>query len=162
MQILHASIPADRPKHVAETIAEILQGEAMPFPPAGPDGWMAWAGDGSIELEIVPRGHVLHHDELEAAWRPVPDAERLSEVHLAIGVDLPAKEILTIAHKASWPARLCSRGNGLFDLVELWVEGAFLIELFDPEQAAHFQSIVTPASWKAMLAHIPHHAHEPA
>lgn len=152
MQILHASIPADRPKHVAETLAEILQGEAMPFPPAGPDGWMAWACDGSIELEIVPRGHVLHCGELEAVWCPVADAKRLSEVHLAIGVDLPTDEILTLARKAEWPARLCSRGNGMFDLVELWVEGAFLIELFDPKQAAHFQSIVTATSWKAMLA----------
>jgi hypothetical protein len=35
--IAHASIPADNPKHVAEVLAEILSGEAMPFPPAGDD-----------------------------------------------------------------------------------------------------------------------------
>lgn len=152
MQIVHASIPADNPRQVAETLAEIMQGEAMPFPPGGPDSWMAWAGDASVELEIVQRGHALHCDAQEAAWRPVAQYSRLSEVHLAIGVDRPASEILALAKRADWPARLCSRGNGLFGLVEVWVEGSFLLELFDPEQLSRFQQRVTPDSWKAMLA----------
>lgn len=156
MQIVHASIPADQPKQVAEILARIVQGEAMPFPPGGPDSWMAWAGDGSIELEIVQRGHVLHPEEQEAAWRPIAQSSRLSEVHLAIGVDRPATEILMLAKKADWPARLCSRGGGLFELVEVWVEGAFLLELFDPQQLSHFQRAVTPEGWKSMLAHGQH------
>lgn len=152
MQIVHASIPADHPKHVAEILAEILEGEAMPFPPGGPDSWMAWAGDASIELEIVQRGHALHREEQEAAWRPTAEFSRLSEVHLAIGVDRPASEILALAKRAGWPAQLCSRGNGLFELVEVWVEGCFLLELFDPDQLSRFQQRVTPERWKAMLA----------
>ena len=31
--IAHASIPADDPRRVAEVLAEILDGEALPFPP---------------------------------------------------------------------------------------------------------------------------------
>ena len=42
MKIAHASIPADNPHAVAHVLADILQGEALPFPPAGPDAWMAW------------------------------------------------------------------------------------------------------------------------
>ena len=34
--IAHASIPADDPRRAAEVLAEIMGGEAMPFPP------MAW------------------------------------------------------------------------------------------------------------------------
>lgn len=154
MQIVHASIPADQPKQVAEILARIMQGEAMPFPPGGPDSWMAWAGDGSIELEIVKRGHALHPDDDEAAWHPVVQSSRLSEVHLAIGVNRPAAEILAIAKEAEWPARLCSRGRGLFELIEVWVEGAFLLELFDPEQLLHFQQVVTPISWKSMISQV--------
>jgi len=150
MKLIHASIPADNPQAVAAVLAEIFEGEALPFPPAGPDGWMAWAGDGSLELEIVPRGHLLHMDEDEGAWRAA-SAQRLSECHLAIGVDRPHQQILDIAQKAGWPARLCSRGNGLFDLVEIWVEGAFLLEIFDPEQAATYGRRVTLDSWKAFV-----------
>lgn len=151
MQIVHASLPADCPRRAAEILATMMNGEAMPFPPGGPDSWMAWSGDASIELEIVPRGHALHPDKDEAEWRATAPAARLSEVHLAIGIDRPAPEILALAREAEWPARLCTRG-GIFELVELWVEGAFLIELFDPQQLAHFQRAVTPVSWKAMLA----------
>ena len=124
----------------------------MPFPPAGPHGRMAWSGDGSISLEIVPRGSLIHRGEQEGAWLPVKEPQRLSEVHLAIAVDRPAVQIIAIAERVGWPARLCSRGNGFFDLVEVWVEGAFMLEMFDPEQAAHYERVATVENLKAFLA----------
>jgi hypothetical protein len=151
MKIIHASIPADDPKRVAEVLAEIMEGQVMPFPPGGGDSWMAWAKDGKLELEIVRRGDVMHHGDEEAEWRAADDVQRLSEVHLAIGVDRPAAEIIEIAERAGWPARRCVRG-AIFELVEVWVEGAFVLELFDPEQADHYERVVTPESWKQFLA----------
>ena len=152
MKLIHASIPADDPHKVAEVLAEMMGGEALPFPPAGPSGRMAWSGDGSISLEIVPRGSLIHRGEEEVAWMPVDDPQRLSEVHLAIGVDRPAAEIMAIAERAGWPARLCSRGEGFFDLVEVWVEGVFMLEMFDPEQAAHYSRVATVENLKKYLA----------
>jgi hypothetical protein len=152
MKLIHASIPADDSHKVAEVLAEMMGGEALPFPPAGPDGWAAWSGDGTVSLEIVPRGHLIHHGAEEGEWRPVVDAQRLSEVHLAIAVDRPAAEIVAIAEGAGWPARLCSRGEGFFELVEVWVEGTFMLEMFDPEQAAHYERVVTVESLKRYLA----------
>ena len=35
--IAHASIPADNPRQAAAVLAEMLGGEALPFPPAGPE-----------------------------------------------------------------------------------------------------------------------------
>lgn len=124
----------------------------MPFPPGGPDSWMAWSGDGAIELEIVRRGDVLARDEDQGNWRHVEQGQRLSECHLAIGVARPAAEIIAIARDAGWPARLCARGEGFFELVEVWVDDCFMLELFDPEQTAHYERVVTPASWKHFLA----------
>jgi len=63
MKIAHASIPADDPKTVAHVLADMLQGEALPFPPAGPSAWMAWSGDGALELEVTPRGNVITFEE---------------------------------------------------------------------------------------------------
>ena len=152
MKIIHASIPADDPKRAADVLAQILGGEAMPFPPGGPDAWMAWSGDGTLELEVVRRGDLLACEEDEGAWRAAGHKQRNSECHLAIGVARTADEIIAIARDAGWPARLCSRGKGLFELVEVWVDGCFLLELFDPVQAAHYERVVTPATWKQFLA----------
>jgi hypothetical protein len=68
-------------------------------------------------------------------------------------VDRPASEIIDLAERAGWPARLCSRGEGLFELVEVWVEGAFLLELFDPAQQKRYEEVVTPSGWKEFLKH---------
>lgn len=152
MKLIHASIPADDPQAVAAVLAEMMGGEALPFPPAGPRGRMAWSGDGSISLEIVPRGNLIHRGDTEGAWIPVPEPQRLSEVHLAIGVDRPAEEIIAIAERTGWPARLCSRGEGFFELVEVWVEGAFMLEIFDPAQAAHYARVATVENLKRYLA----------
>lgn len=151
MRLIHASIPADNPRKVAEVLAEIMCGEALPFPPGGPDARMAWSGDGKVSLEIVPRGHVIYHGANEGEWRVTGNPQRLTEVHLAIAVDRPATEVIAIADRAGWPARICSRGEGLFELVEVWVEGAFLIEMFDPEQAAHYLRTVTVDNLKEHL-----------
>lgn len=150
-RLLHASIPADDPAIVAAALARLMGGTAMPFPPGGPQAWIAWADDGTTEIEIVPRGHLLRRGEEEAEWQPVEPAGRGNEVHLAISVDLAISEILALAAELGWPARVCSRG-GLFELVELWIEDAFLIELFDPAQAAHFARTISAGKWEAMLA----------
>jgi hypothetical protein len=149
--IAHASIPADDPKHVAEVLAEILSGEAMPFPPAGDDAWMAWSGDGNTEIEISRRGLVVTHGDEQAEWLPDAVSRRLSDVHLAVCVERPAAEILAIAKSAGWPARACDRGGGIFQLTEVWVEGAFLIEVLDPAQTARYREVVTPENWKRYL-----------
>lgn len=149
--ILHASIPADDPGLVAATLARLMGGQAMPFPPGGPTAWIAWADDGQTEIEVVQRGHILAAGPDEAGWVPGPADTRASEVHLAIAVTLASAEILAIARQAGWLARTCLRG-GLFELVELWVENAFLVELFDPAQAAHFRQTISARQWQAMLA----------
>ncbi|HSR00957.1 MAG TPA: hypothetical protein VLM36_13710 [Sphingomicrobium sp.] len=152
MRLIHASIPADDPCKVAEVLAEMMEGEALPFPPAGPQARMAWSADGEVSLEIVPRGHLIHHGVEEGEWRAVDCSQRLSEVHLAIAVNRRASDIIAIADRAGWPARICSRGEGFFELVELWVEGAFMLEMFDPEQANHYGRTVTVENLKRHLA----------
>ena len=128
----------------------------MPFPPGGEDSWIAWSHDGSVEFEVVRRGSLIHHDAKEAVWRFTkrPDDPR-SEVHVALCVDRPVAEVLDIAAKAGWPSRLCDRGDGLFSLIEVWVEGVFMIEVMDPQQTRQYQEAFTPAALEAFLAASP-------
>lgn len=155
MKIIHASIPADDPKRTADVLATLMDGEAMPFPPGGPASWMVWSHDGTTELEIVPRGHLLACMAEQGDWQQAERTQRHSECHLAISVTRPAEEIIAIAQDAGWPARLCSRGGGYFDLVEVWVDGCFMLELLDPTQTAHYERVVTPGHWKQFLAQMP-------
>lgn len=151
MIIAHASLPADEPERVARVLADILQGEALPFPPGGPSTWMAWSAGGEIELEVAPRGLGMDRGEDGANWRtPLARGARLSEAHLAVGVDRPAQEILAIAKGAGWPAEQHDRG-GFFQVVEVWVEGAFLIEFLDPEQTLAYRRSMNPANWKSVF-----------
>jgi len=146
-KIIHASIPADQPSTVAHFFADLLDGEAFPFPPGGSDAWVAWAADSSMQIEVVPRGALLRQGPDEAEWRVAEAPQRTSEVHLALRVDCPAEQVIARAKSAGWPARLCWRGGDVFPLVEVWVEGAFLVEVFDPLQAAIFEERVTRESW---------------
>lgn len=159
-RILHASIPADRPDHVARVLARIMGGSALPFPPGGPDAWIAWADDGQTEIEVVRRGDCLARGPAEAEWLASVRHGRSSEVHLALAVPLAMTDLLAIADEASWPARVCNR-DGLFELVELWVEGAFLIELFDPAQSDHFARVMSARQWAELLAAGPPPALQP-
>jgi hypothetical protein len=152
MMIAHASIPADDTKKVATVLADIMQGEIVPFPPGGPNAYMAWSGDGQTELEIVQRGAVITYEDVQGNWRQGGAVQRGSEVHLAICVDRPESEIIAIAEKAGWPARHCERGGGYFSLVEVWVEGAFMIEFLDPAQTRTYKERVTLQNWKMKLA----------
>ncbi|MBI1359362.1 MAG: hypothetical protein GC155_03665 [Alphaproteobacteria bacterium] len=151
MLIAHCSIPADNPQSAAQVLAEIMQGEAVRFPPAGPHAWMAWSGDGEVEFEVVPRGATLHYDPEEGAWREDESAGRRSEVHVAVCVNRPETEIIAIAKRAGWPARHCERGGGYFSLAEVWVDGVFMIEFLDPAQTAVYKKRVTARNWKAKL-----------
>lgn len=123
----------------------------MPFPPGGRNSWMVWSRDGETELEIIQRGHVMTPLPEQGDWQQAEQPQRHSECHLAIAVARPAGEIIAIAQAAGWPARLCSRGGGYFDLVEVWVDGCFMLELLDPAQTAHYQRVVTPTRWKQFL-----------
>lgn len=122
MLIAHISLPADHTQATATVLAEILEGEALPFPPGGPGAWIAWAGDESIEIEVTPRGEVLAHGPNEVEWRPAPQASRYSECHAAIVIGRPIEDVARIAERAGWPARVCDRG-GFFHVLEVWVEG---------------------------------------
>ncbi len=78
-------------------------------------------------------------------------AARWSDAHLAVCVDRTEAQILAIAARAGWPARHCERGEGYFSLVEVWVDGAFLIEFMDPAQSAVYRERVTPKIWKEQV-----------
>ncbi|WP_109902267.1 hypothetical protein [Zavarzinia aquatilis] len=149
--LFHASIPARDPAKVAAVLADIWQGEAMPFPPV-PGAHVVFAGDGrATTLEIYPHDRTLvPSDAGVAIGTAAPVAGAVGD-HVAIASPRSVTEIEAIAGKAGWRVQLATRG-GIFDVVELWLEDRYLVEVLTPDMQAAYIDRVTPGNWRAMLS----------
>ncbi|MBD3885750.1 hypothetical protein IFO70_28980 [Phormidium tenue FACHB-886] len=132
--IHHLSIAAQHPKHVAQVLAELFQGKAVPFPDARyPDSNVAVSFDdyGTIvdvhpfAIESIPGSG---NDALFQC-RQNPDVSPYTATHAAISVPVSEEQIQAIAAHENWQTR---HRKGLFEVIELWVENRVLIELLPP------------------------------
>jgi len=148
--IAHVSLPADDCAHVAKVLSDMLGGGALRFPPGGPEAWNCWSRNNDFQIVVTPRGNVMVAGPTEHGWasRPKePAAERAHESHFAMAVERSAAEIVELAQAAGWRALVCNRG-GFFELVEVWVENAYLVEVLDPNQLADYRRSMTVENWK--------------
>ena len=148
--IAHVSLPADDCAKVALVLARMLGGGALRFPPGGPDAWNCWSPNNDFQIVVTPRGRVIVEGPTEQVWASrhtrSPD-DRASESHFAMAVERDAREVLAMARSAGWNARICNRG-GFFDVVEVWVENAYLVEVLDPTQMAAYRRSMTVENWE--------------
>jgi len=148
--LFHASIPADDTAHVARVIAELWKGEVLPFPPF-PDAYVVLAGDERrTVLDVYPRGreHVPADGEYSTRLNPTPSPH--SEVHLAIGTVLAEHAVLELAGREGWLAQRSNRG-GLFDVIELWVENKFLLEVLTGAEQQRYLENLTACKLRAVF-----------
>lgn len=148
--LFHLSIDADRPRQVAHVLAEIWGGEALPFPPVIEGSWMAFANDDrATMIEVYPRGTELHEGE-DGGYGLIGPMDRRSATHFAMSTNLSRSQVLAIAEREGWPAQYCRRADK-FGLIEMWVEGARMVEVLTPEMQAEYVGFVTVENWRAML-----------
>lgn len=147
--IFHASIPADDPEHVASVLAEIWRGKAFRFPP-WPGACVAMAGDErNTTIEVYPRAQTITPGEGDGPGRPSldPTPSRFGCFHLAIATDRRADEILAIGAREGWRTVRCSRG-GIFEVIELWLENALMVEVLTAEMQADYRSRAKVGIWR--------------
>ncbi|BBK34727.1 hypothetical protein EDC65_2783 [Stella humosa] len=144
--MFHASIPARDPAATAAALAEMWQGEALPFPPL-PGSFVVFAGDDrGTQIEVCPAEMGLIPGPTEVAATPVGPA-RPTPVHVAIGVPHDAPRILEIARRMGWTARECDRG-GMFSVVEVWIDNHFMLEALTPAMQRDYMASMSVANWK--------------
>lgn len=149
--LFHASISAYDPAQVAAVLAEMMRGEAFPFPPLS-GSYIAIAGDEhGTAVEVYPAGKALVPGETEVESTTLADADRPSETHLALGVPIGEAELHRIAEREWWLCRVCARG-GAFHVVEVWVENQILIEALTPAMQAEYLAFANPRNWGTNLA----------
>jgi hypothetical protein len=149
MTLLHISLAAADPRATAATLAQIMGGTAMPFPPC--DGaWIAFSkADDGTALEVYPLTTRITPGPDTIAFTRTPTPEGNSSCHVALTSALTATEIIQIGKTAGWRARRCDRGP--FRCVELWVENRFLIEVLDHAMLADYRDTMTAANWQTMF-----------
>ena len=121
--IHHISIPAKEPLHVANVLAELFQGSVMPFPPLEGAYVVVAKDEYGTLIEVYPISSEIMpgqgNDEASFCHNARP--YHFTAVHAAISVPMSQAEIEAIADREGWRVLPCDR-DGLFNLVEFWVE----------------------------------------
>ena len=156
--INHISIAVNEPERVANVLGEIWDGVVFPFPPA-PGSFFVLANDGrGTAIEVTPAGTVMvpgeglpPEDELDAETSEHESKFAKSDLvprYVATHVNINSKksidEIREIGKREGWRVFVANRDHGLFQLVELWIEDQFLVEVMTPEQTKRYVEITDP------------------
>ena len=143
--IHHISIAANNPFHVAEVLAEIFEGQVIPFP-EHPGSYMALMLDshGTI-IEVLPRGTELRPGTLTEPCQEAQNsnASPYTATHAAVSVPTSEAQIRLIAEREGWHVARFDRA-GFFDVIELWIENQQMIELLPAELAAKYLAFMHP------------------
>jgi hypothetical protein len=173
--INHISIAANEPERVANFLAKLWDGMVFPFPPA-PGSFFVIANDGKgTAVEITPSGTVLvpgeglpdendlsaATEEYEAQFVQSELKPRYVATHLNISTEKSIEEIRDLAKGEGWRVLVCNRGGGLFQLVEVWIENTFMLEVMTPEQTRRYVEITDPEFMKAAFEQVLAQTHPP-
>lgn len=166
--INHISIAVNEPEKVANVLAEIWDGMVFPFPPT-PGSFFVLANDGKgTAVEVLPNGVVLTPgeglpaDDDLAAETSANEAQfvqseikpRYVATHLNISTKKSIDELRELGRRQGWRTFVANRDHGLFQLVELWLEDGFLLEIMTPEQTERYVEITDPAFLTEAFAQI--------
>ena len=149
MTLLHASVAARAPAAMARTLARLLGGPALPFPPC-PGAWIALsAADDGTAVEVYPAGTRLTQGRETLEFKPGAPRRSATATHLAIASPLTVAEITQVIEAAGWTSRPCDRGP--FTCIEVWTGEGLLIEVLDAAMLADYRRGMTAANWHTMF-----------
>jgi hypothetical protein len=143
----HLSVSVKNPQHVASVLAEVFQGRAMPFPP-NPGSYIVMAADEfGTGIELYPLGSELIPDawEGQAGFQLNEQlSSQYTPVHAAFSVPVSLEEIERIGEREGWRVFPANR-DGLFDVIEFWVENRLMLEFLTPAMAQKYMRVFSPA-----------------
>jgi hypothetical protein len=156
--IHHVSISAHDPKHVADVLAELMNGRSFPFPGGVANSFMAVSGDDSGTLiEVYPEDVTLvpgTSDDQQA--RAGHDANPgYVPFHLLLSVPIDRATVERIGEREGWRTKFFGRGapgqKPFFHVIEFWVENRIMIEVATPEMVAEYTQMIRYENLDAMF-----------
>ena len=149
--IHHLSIAARDPKHVAEGLAELMSGKAVPFPPNPGSFFALQLDEHGSGVEVYPAGTELQPGGSSGgSFVKRPEARGYGPTHFALSVATDADTVEAIAARAGWQCFRCNRGP--FHVIEVWVENESMVEILPPEFAAEYLAFTRPDKIAASMA----------
>ena len=142
--IHHVSIPAHEPRHVAEVLAELMNGKCFPFGPLE-GAFMATSGDANgTMIEVYPERATLNipNRDDQVAFGENRAPPQTWPFHVLLSVSREAEEIERIGAREGWRAKTFGRGiqghQPFFHIIEFWLENRLLIEVATPAMAQEY------------------------
>jgi len=154
--IHHVSIPAREPQHVAEVLAELMNGKCIPFGPLE-GAFMATSGDANgTMIEVYPQRATLDipdsDDQVVFAENPAPP--QTWPFHVLLSVPREVEEVERIGAREGWRAKTFGRGmqghKPFFHVIEFWLENRLLIEVATPAMAQEYLDFLKGARTETM------------
>jgi len=139
--IHHISISVENPHHVAQVLAEVMNGEAVPFFPH-PGSYMVFP----LETYIKPG-----EGEQGGIFAEAANVSGFTATHAAISVSATEEKIAEIGKREGWRTVRCNR-DSFFDVIEFWLENKIMIELLTPEMANQYLQVTKPENLQQMFA----------
>lgn len=158
--INHISIAVQNTENVANFLAKIWNGYYFPFPPS-PESFLVLADDGKgTSVEVTPADIILIPgegspveenfdrntltEEFEAKFVRGNNTPEYTATHLAVNTQMSEEEVKQLARREGWRVLTCNRGGGLFQLIEVWIENRFMLEIFTPEMTERYVEVLQP------------------
>lgn len=142
--IHHISISARNPERVAQALAEVMKALVAPFPPHPGSYFVLPQDNYGTGIEVYPIGSELLPGEGNSSCQFAinDNTSQYTATHAAISVPTSTEEIEQIAEREGWRAVRCNR-DGIFDVMEFWVENRLMIEFLTPEMASQYLAFIT-------------------
>jgi catechol 2,3-dioxygenase-like lactoylglutathione lyase family enzyme len=152
--IHHLSIAARDPKHAAETLAELMGGRAVPFPPNPGSFFALQLDDHGSGVEVYPAGTELApNGSTGGTFVKQPKERGYGATHFALSVPTDRQTVEEIARRAGWNCFVCNRGP--FHVIEVWVENETMVEILPPDFASEYLAFTRPDKVLAAMAAAP-------
>lgn len=136
----HYSISVANTSHVAQTLANMLNGQITGFGPYH-NSYIIWLGDEyGTAIELYPLGTEMLPDsaDWQASFTHNPNHTGFTATHAALSVPLSREQIYAVAEQQGWRAIELPRGG--FNVIEFWIENRVMIELLTPDMAEDYIS----------------------
>ena len=136
--IHHFSIAAENPQHTAAVLAEIMNGNVLPFASHSGSYMMLSPDKYGTGIEVYPLKIVIQPGEGEQScqFQETSHPNNFTATHAAISVDSTQEQIEAIGHREGWRVIRCHRA--FFDVMEFWVENRVMIEFLTPEMTDQY------------------------
>jgi hypothetical protein len=146
--IHHISFPANDPRHVADVLAELMDGRTYPFPGV-PGSFIAVSGDPhGTAIEVHPADWLLAPSGSQR--QPNQPAPHRGAFHMFLSVPLSREQVEAIGRREGWTTQFCGRPSEallapgqkpFFQLIEVWVEDHFLIEVVPQNYISDYEAL---------------------